>query len=62
MQLLSRHFIKMDPTQLQTDADFISYPSMCSDLDKSPAYRMKGLKAHVVHLYPRWVSSREMAH
>ena len=42
----------------QTDADLISYPSLCSDLDKSPWYRMTGLKAHGVHLYPRWVLSR----
>ena len=31
---------------------------MCSDLDSRPAYRMTGLKAHVVHLYPRWMLFR----
>jgi len=31
---------------------------MCSDLDKSPCVRITGLKANVVHLYPRWVLSR----
>jgi len=36
VELLTRHFIKLDPTQLLTDAEFISNLSMCSDLDKSP--------------------------
>ena len=35
-ELFTRHFIRLDTTKLQTDADFISCLSMCSDLDKSP--------------------------
>ena len=58
VQLLTRHFIKLDPTKLQTDAEFLSYPSMCSDLDKSPCVQNVRTISSRRALYPRWVLSR----
>ena len=41
-QLLTHQLIRLGPIELHTDADFISYQSMCSDLDKLRCVRNDG--------------------
>ena len=55
LQLPTRHFIKLAQPSFKLMLALLATRARAQIQTSRPAYRMTGLKAHVVHLYPRWV-------